>query len=159
MRCRRDPRSKGARLRAAARHAGASTPAGDPVARPRPTDRGLAAAAGLADRPLATPAPLRDPGAAPRHIDSVEDGSLRHAATVIIGPHGRVTGDLCAPEIIVLGQIKGDLVAGERIRLEAGARVYGNLSAPRIGILPGAQVSGRISARPANAIAALDDSP
>lgn len=149
MGCRRDPASKGARLRAAARHGGAATPIDDPKATP------LSPAATPALAPQHTP---RDPAAAPRRIDDREKGSIRYPASVTVGLNGSVTGDIHAPEIIVEGEVRGNLYADERICLEAGARVIGDLNAPRVGILPGAQLKGRISMRRAEALLALDDS-
>jgi len=150
MRCRRDPSSKGARLRAprragAAPAAGALEPPAAPGTVPPPASASL------------PPAP-RDVDAAPRRIEGREPGPIRHPASLVIGPHGSVTGDLHAPEIIVEGEVRGDLHAGERIRLEAGARVVGNLHAPRIGIEPGARLQGRISTRAAGSPMPLDDS-
>jgi len=58
------------------------------------------------------------------------------AATIAANVHGR--------RIVVRGAIKGDLAADEAIALEEGARVVGDLRAPRVAIAPGGLVRGYV---------------
>jgi cytoskeletal protein CcmA (bactofilin family) len=95
---------------------------------------------------------------APRQIDVRVHGAIRHAGSLSVGPEGAVHGDLHAAEIIVRGEVRGDLFASERIRLEAGARVFGDLYAPRVGLEPGAQLRGRLHMRSAETARTLDES-
>ena len=57
---------------------------------------------------------------------------------------GRVAADVEARSIVVAGTIEGRLVAEERIELRDGARVDGDLVAPRIRISDGAGFNGRV---------------
>lgn len=65
-----------------------------------------------------------------------------YALTVQAGAH--VDGDIQARQIVVAGGVNGMLVADDRIELRETARVDGDLSAPRMAIVDGAEVHGRI---------------
>ena len=65
-----------------------------------------------------------------------------HLVTVEAGAH--VVGDITATAIVVSGTVHGSLVAEERINAEAGADLQGDISAPRIAVVDGALVNGRI---------------
>ena len=64
--------------------------------------------------------------------------------TLTIGPSARVDGDLRAPRIVVRGEVRGAVVASERIELAATAKVEGSLSAGTIAIAEGAWFSGTL---------------
>ncbi|MCQ6458717.1 bactofilin family protein, partial [Vibrio parahaemolyticus] len=58
---------------------------------------------------------------------------------------------ISARRIVVRGAVKGDLVAEEAVILESGARVVGDLRAPRISIAQGGLVRGHVQTGAAGA--------
>jgi len=79
--------------------------------------------------------------------DARVDGELRGAVhgqgRLEIGPPARVEARLEADELVVAGWVQGELTARRRIALLAGARVRGDLRAPRIALDEGCQLEGR----------------
>ena len=83
------------------------------------------------------------------HEDLVLAGRLEgsshvtgHFVTIDAG--ACVVGDIRAAEIVVTGTVEGSLFADERIRIQEGADVDGDASAPRVVVSDGALVNGRI---------------
>ena len=73
------------------------------------------------------------------------EGSINvtgHNGTVEAGAH--VAGEITATGIVVGGTVEGTLMAEERIQVQAGADLQGDVSAPRIVVADGALVNGRI---------------
>jgi len=65
-----------------------------------------------------------------------------HALT--IAPGGQVNANIVAQEIVVGGDVKGQLEARSRIVVRETAKVEGDLNAPSVSIADGAQVRGRV---------------
>jgi cytoskeletal protein CcmA (bactofilin family) len=71
---------------------------------------------------------------------------------VTIGPHGRVSADIDAREILVRGKVQGSLHGRERVEIAATGDVQGDVTARRLVIQEGAAVQGSIEVeRPAEA--------
>jgi len=78
-------------------------------------------------------------------IDGELSGSVKLAgARVMVGPEGRVTGNIQAREIIVRGTLKGNLRASERILMGGTGRWEGDGVSPRLAIEDGATVRGHL---------------
>lgn len=78
-------------------------------------------------------------------IEGQVDGTVdltNHQLTV--GANGRLTAQVTAKSIIVVGQVIGDLTATERIEIQATGVVEGNLRAPRLNVQEGAVLNGSI---------------
>lgn len=65
-----------------------------------------------------------------------------HVLTVTAGGH--VAADITAKAIVIAGSAKGSLSGGERIELQDGANMEGQLAAPRIRMTEGAMFNGRV---------------
>jgi len=63
---------------------------------------------------------------------------------VTISKTGNLKGDVYGRTIIIEGEVKGDLVAEEKIVLEPSAVVRGCLTAPRINVEDGAKFKGNV---------------
>jgi len=61
-----------------------------------------------------------------------------------IGGHGRVTAEIEAKTVIVIGHVAGNVVATERVEIQASGVVEGDIHAPRLLIQEGAVVNGSI---------------
>jgi cytoskeletal protein CcmA (bactofilin family) len=78
-------------------------------------------------------------------IDGEMSGSVKLVgARVMIGPEGRVAGNIQAREIIVRGTLKGNLRASERILMGSTGRWEGDGVSPRLAIEEGATVRGNL---------------
>jgi cytoskeletal protein CcmA (bactofilin family) len=65
-----------------------------------------------------------------------------HLVVVEAGAH--VAGDITAAGIVVAGSVEGSLIADERITVQNGADLQGDVAAPRVAVADGAVVNGRI---------------
>jgi cytoskeletal protein CcmA (bactofilin family) len=71
-------------------------------------------------------------------------GDVTMGGDVIIGEQARIDGKLTGAQVSVSGTIVGDIRGTDCVLIETGARVVGDLSAPRIGIGEGALVRGHV---------------
>ena len=65
-------------------------------------------------------------------------------ARLTIGEQGHVRADVRGARVVIQGQLKGSIVASERIELAPGASVEGSLSANRVILADGTRFNGRI---------------
>jgi cytoskeletal protein CcmA (bactofilin family) len=68
------------------------------------------------------------------------------ASRVTVGANGRVKAGIVASDIVVLGEVLGDLSAAHRIDIRAKANVTGNVCAPRVSMEDGADFHGKLTA-------------
>jgi cytoskeletal protein CcmA (bactofilin family) len=61
-----------------------------------------------------------------------------------IGAHGRVTAQIEAKNVTVIGHVAGNVIATERVEIQATGVVDGDIHAPRLLIQEGAVVNGSI---------------
>lgn len=82
------------------------------------------------------------------HIDGRVAGNVRAvpggAAALSISEHGVVEGSVEAPQVVLNGTVKGDIVAAERVVLGAKARVLGDVRYGVIEMALGAEITGRL---------------
>jgi cytoskeletal protein CcmA (bactofilin family) len=84
-----------------------------------------------------------------RGQDSLEvlgrvEGDVTSHADVLVGDQGVVHGNITGAAVQVGGEVNGDLTGSDSIVLAEGARVVGDLRAPRIGITEGALIRGSV---------------
>jgi cytoskeletal protein CcmA (bactofilin family) len=65
-------------------------------------------------------------------------------ALLTIGEQAQLEADVRGARVLVRGQVKGSIVASERIELTPSASVEGSLSANRVVLAEGTQFNGRI---------------
>jgi cytoskeletal protein CcmA (bactofilin family) len=76
-------------------------------------------------------------------IDGEVHGKIRLAGgKLTIGPDGRVTADIEAPEIVVRGEVKGNIKGRNRVQIAATGKVSGEITTKSIAIEDGAAVHG-----------------
>lgn len=83
-------------------------------------------------------------GAGSVEIRGRVEGDVEVDGDVAVGEDGAVGGNISGAQILIAGQVQGDLTGSEAVLLERGARVVGDLVAPRIGIADGALVRGSV---------------
>lgn len=81
------------------------------------------------------------------------EGSIHHTQSLTVGVDGVVIGDTHARSIVVEGTVEGDLRASASVLILATAKVRGNIAAPRVGIMEGANFNGSVDMTGANAAA------
>lgn len=75
-------------------------------------------------------------------IDGTLKGNLVCEAKLIIGPKGRIEGDVTCLNATIEGAFKGNLVVREMLTLQATADVTGDVKAKKMAVLGGCQISG-----------------
>jgi cytoskeletal protein CcmA (bactofilin family) len=81
-------------------------------------------------------------GDADLEVQGWVDGEIAVGGDVTVDTGGMVGAGIHGRRLVVRGAVKGDLVGDEAILLEEGARVVGDVRAPRVVIGPGALVRG-----------------
>jgi cytoskeletal protein CcmA (bactofilin family) len=74
----------------------------------------------------------------------VKGNILLREAELTIGKSAHVEADVRGSRVLVLGTVKGNIAASDRIELGETANVDGSLSANKVVILDGARFSGRV---------------
>ncbi len=64
--------------------------------------------------------------------------------TIVIAPEARVDAEVHGARVIVLGEVKGAITAGNRIELGPSSTATGSLSANQVVMIEGARFNGRI---------------
>jgi cytoskeletal protein CcmA (bactofilin family) len=92
-------------------------------------------------------------------VDGRLSGRVVAEGRLEIGPEAQVRADIEVDELIVAGDVEGDLQARRRLELRESARVLGTLRAPRLALAPGCRFEGRCeTTAPAAAGARADPS-
>jgi cytoskeletal protein CcmA (bactofilin family) len=72
------------------------------------------------------------------------EGSITHTQRLTVGAQGTVKANIRAQLIIVEGTVDGDLHADKSVFVKETAKVCGNIFAPTVSIVEGANFSGSI---------------
>jgi cytoskeletal protein CcmA (bactofilin family) len=72
------------------------------------------------------------------------EGDVSVEGDVLLGDSAAVRGNITGTQLTISGAVMGDLRGSEAVLVESGARVVGDLLAPRIGIAEGALVRGNV---------------
>src|SRR5512134_65360 len=90
------------------------------------------------------------------------DGKVE--GTIEVGNHGLIIGataavkaDLAARTILICGAVIGNVTAAERLDVQGTASVEGDLTAPRLVMIEGAVVNGKVEARGTRAAKTRND--
>jgi cytoskeletal protein CcmA (bactofilin family) len=75
-------------------------------------------------------------------IDGVVVGSVESAAAVIVGESGTVQGDVRGRDVVVAGQVEGNVVATGHLDIVASGRIQGDIDAQSVRIETGGVFRG-----------------
>lgn len=82
------------------------------------------------------------------HIDGIVKGNLiaeaGSKAIIRVSEKGRVIGDITAPNVVINGDVKGDVCALEHLELAQKGRVNGNVYYTTVEMVLGGQVNGQM---------------
>jgi cytoskeletal protein CcmA (bactofilin family) len=86
------------------------------------------------------------------YIDGKVEGSISLPGNrVTIGRNGQVGANVTAREVVVLGKVRGNVTASDRVDIRAEGALSGDVAAARISIEDGAFFKGGIDIRKADA--------
>jgi cytoskeletal protein CcmA (bactofilin family) len=92
-------------------------------------------------------------------IDGRFQGQILTEGTLIIGETASIESDVHASYIIISGEVRGNVVADDRIEINAPGRVYGNIQAPTVVIEEGVVFEGHCRMQPEKEAALGMDNP
>ena len=75
------------------------------------------------------------------------NGKCDIEGTVVLGETGVWEGNIHASNVVIAGQITGDVSASVKVELAPTARISGNISSPVVAIAEGAVYAGKIDMR------------
>src|SRR3984885_3150123 len=79
------------------------------------------------------------------YVDGDIEGTIESQDNkVTIGPNGRVQANIRAREVIILGQVQGNVDTSDKVDIRKDAKLVGNITTARISIEDGALFKGSI---------------
>jgi cytoskeletal protein CcmA (bactofilin family) len=79
------------------------------------------------------------------YVDGEVQGTIHLTnGRVTVGPHGKISADVDAREIIVRGKVTGALRGRERVEIGSTGEVRGDIATSRIAIGEGAQIHSKV---------------
>jgi len=75
-------------------------------------------------------------------IDGSLTGNLNTKGKVVIGPTGKVCGEVICKNSEVSGIIEGKITVGQLLNLKASSKILGDIATSKLSIEPGARFSG-----------------
>ena len=75
-------------------------------------------------------------------IDGVLNGNLTTKGKVVIGPSGKVKGEVVCKNLEVSGVIEGKVAVENLLNLKSSSKIYGEIATSRLSIEPGALFTG-----------------
>ncbi|MDH5760218.1 MAG: polymer-forming cytoskeletal protein [Gemmatimonadota bacterium] len=78
-------------------------------------------------------------------IEGKVKGSVKAGKAVVIGKDGMVDGDVDTQDAVVSGRIKGTLVVGSRLEVQATSQIEGTVQARRMQLEEGAMLNGSVT--------------
>ena len=85
-------------------------------------------------------------------IDGRFQGEILTEGTLIVGESASIDSDIHASHIIISGEIRGNIVADDRIEIHAPGKVYGNIKAPIVVIDEGVVFEGHCRMKSVNEV-------
>ena len=81
--------------------------------------------------------------------DLIVDGRVEGAVSLsesrlTVGPNANVEADLSAKDVLILGQVQGNVIASGRVELRAGCVVEGDIRALRLAVEDNAVFRGKV---------------
>lgn len=78
-------------------------------------------------------------------IDGELVGNINAKGRLVIGPQGKVDGEINCNNIEVSGYIKGKIIVSELLTMKASSQIYGDIVADKLSIEPGSLFTGNCS--------------
>jgi len=82
------------------------------------------------------------------YVDGDVEGTIESQDNkVTVGPNGRVQAGIRAREVVILGQVQGNVEASDKVEIRKDAKLVGDIISARISIEDGALFKGSIDIR------------
>jgi len=78
-------------------------------------------------------------------IDGELHGNIDAKGRLVIGPKGKLEGEVICNNVEVSGYIKGKITVSELLTMKETARIYGDIIAGRLSVEPGSVFTGTCS--------------
>ncbi len=78
------------------------------------------------------------------HVQGRVDGAISLTQTLYVAPGGIVAAEIDAHNVVVSGVIVGNVTARDCVTLHAGAKLVGDINAPRLVVADGAAFKGNV---------------
>lgn len=75
-------------------------------------------------------------------IDGELMGNISAKGRLVIGPKGRIEGQILCNNIEISGYVKGKITAGELINMKSTSQIVGDIIAGKLSVEPGSMFSG-----------------
>lgn len=75
-------------------------------------------------------------------IDGELMGNISAKGRLVIGPKGKIEGQILCNNIEISGYVKGKVTAGELINMKATSQIIGDIIAGKLSVEPGSMFSG-----------------
>ena len=76
-------------------------------------------------------------------LDGLFRGEIKGDSTLIIGKEGMVEAEINVPFVIILGEVRGNIFADQKVFIHSGGKVYGDITTPIIAIEDGGFFNGK----------------
>jgi len=78
-------------------------------------------------------------------IDGVcEEGSIKTAGNIVVGPEAKVGANLIAENISVSGAVTGKIIASDRLEILSTGKVWGDVNVGSFSLDPGGHFDGKL---------------
>ena len=75
-------------------------------------------------------------------IDGTLKGNLNTKGKVVIGPTGKVSGEIICKNSEVSGVVEGKIIVGQLLNLKASSKIIGDIATSKLSVEQGATFSG-----------------
>jgi len=80
----------------------------------------------------------------PVRIEGRFRGEVRSVELVVVGEDGMIEGKVFAPRLLIMGELRGDVVGCDRVVLGPRAKFFGNIETRNLTVSEGAYLDGNI---------------
>ena len=79
----------------------------------------------------------------PTRIEGKVKGEVRSSDLIVVGPQGVVHATVRADKLVVMGEVRGEVLGASRIEVCAGGRLFGDVETQSFVVHEGATFEGR----------------
>lgn len=81
-------------------------------------------------------------------VEGVVSGYMECEDSIVVQDGGRVEADLVAAQIVISGEVRGNVFAHERLEITSNGKLLGDITAPRVSIAEGVLFEGKCTMKP-----------
>jgi cytoskeletal protein CcmA (bactofilin family) len=81
-------------------------------------------------------------------VEGLVSGHMECEDTIVVQEGGRVEADIEAAQIVISGEVRGNVFAHDRLEITANGKLLGDITAPRVSIAEGVLFEGKCTMKP-----------